>query len=127
MYDEIYNKGVFKFPLPGRYEVEMLVQGTLQVVLEKEIKNDSGSNHLPVFFLRKFSIPFMTFIMKKVGNEVLFIYDNGVIIDKLRYISDSDRWLGKLCYKKVSDNTREGVRDHCKQIDWFWFTSKKSG
>ena len=104
--DEIYNKGTCLIPAFGRYAVRMQVVGRWETVLEKKIVGLKGNNHLPVFGLRHFKIPFMDFTVKKDQDEVIFTYSNKILIDRLRHI-DYRRWLGKLYC-------------HDKFIDWFF-------
>ena len=94
----IYNNGKPIIPQDGRYKVEMYIKGERVTVLEKKIKQGVGTNHLPCFFLRRFAIPNMSFVINLVGDEVLFTYDNGIITDTLKYIS-SGCWIGKIYYK----------------------------
>ena len=102
---EIYNAGICTIPKAGRYAVQIRIGGIWRKILEKKIQDCRGTNHLPVFFWRQFSISIMTFKIDTAQEEVLFIYDNGLIIDKLRYVGG--KWLGKLFYRN-------------KQIDWFF-------
>ena len=98
--DDIYNTSIAEIPSPGRYSVLMRLSGFYQVILEKTI-NKKGQNHLPIFFLRKFNIPFMSFEIHfdVKDNEVIFEYDNGKLIDKLRKRKDKNEFLGKIFYR----------------------------
>ena len=106
--NDLYAKGDCTFPNPGRYKVRMCIGGRWETVLEKRIKNNKGTNHLPIFGLRWFPISFMNFrIIKSLeSNELLFVYENKVLIDNLRHISYGN-WLGQIFYKD-------------KFIDWFF-------
>lgn len=105
---EQYDKGTCVLTKDGRYSVQMKIGGIFQVVLEKKIKNGRGTNHIPVSCLRWFSIPNMGFKISVVGDEIVFAYDNSLIIDRLRYV-DFNCYLGKLFYKK-------------KFLDYFYLT-----
>lgn len=92
---EIYDSGACIVPESGRYSVEIQIGGKWQIILEKKIKDDCGTNHFPVFLLRYRSISCMTFKISVFEDEVLFTYDNGIIVDQLKSVDD-DRWLGKV-------------------------------
>lgn len=92
---ELYESGKVVIPKNGHYSVEIQIGGKWQIILEKKIKDGRGTNHFPVFLLRHRSISCMTFKISKTENEILFVYDNEVIIDRLKKIS-ADRWLGKV-------------------------------
>lgn len=97
---KMYEKGEFVFPEDGRYLVQIKIHGSWLVVLEKRIKENRGTNRLPVFLLRRYSIRFMEFVVESLNDEVLFVYDNGLIVDKLKYVDG--KWLGKmLCNGKT--------------------------
>ena len=97
-----YNKGLIISPPLGRYTVSMQIQGFWQVILEKTIdRNVKGQNHLPVFFLRNFNIPLMDFHVVTTNKEVIFIYKNGLLVDKLRKRSGKNEWIGKIYWKGI--------------------------
>ncbi|MCK4498967.1 hypothetical protein KAU11_00545 [Candidatus Babeliales bacterium] len=93
--NKLYDSGNCIVPESGRYSVEIQIGGKWQIILEKKIKDGRGTNHFPVFLLRHRSISCMTFRISMFEDEVLFVYDNKVIIDRLKKIS-ADRWLGKV-------------------------------
>ncbi len=97
--DDIFDKGTCLIPTSGRYAVKMQISGKFETVLEKKIVGLKGNNYLPVFGLRHFKIPFMSFTIKKDQNEVIFSYSNAILIDRLRHI-DYGKWLGKIYWKR---------------------------
>ena len=99
--NDIYNTGTAKIPPPGRYSVSLRI-GFWLIILEKSINiNNKGQNHFPVFFLRKFNVPLMSFkIYLDIKNkEVVFEYDNGKLIDRLKKRKDKNEFIGKICYR----------------------------
>ena len=100
--DNFYKVGSLEMPSPGRYTVSMNVAGFWQVILEKTINIAKDSqNHLPTFFLRQFNIPLMDFkvVLDAACKEIVFIYNNGVIVDRLRRRKSKNEWIGKIFYK----------------------------
>ena len=95
---DIYNEGICSVPPPGRYSVEMKFYGTCHRILEKTIKRGKGTNHAPVFILRRFKISLMDFNIHVVENEVIFKYTKLPLVDRLKKI-EKDRWLGMIYWK----------------------------
>lgn len=114
--NKIYEAGSCVQPYVGRYSVEMNVGG-YRKILEKQIYSDgTGTNHFPLFLLRHYSIKMMTFrvITSLDKLEIFFVYNNGYILDKLKFIVKESRWLGKLCFKEWDS----GI---WRQAGWFYF------
>lgn len=100
--DMAYNKGLIISPSPGRYTVSIQIQGFWQVILEKIIgRNTKGQNHLPIFFMRRFNVPSMDFHVVMTNKEIMFIYENGLLVDKLRKQSGKNGWIGKIYWKGI--------------------------
>lgn len=100
--DNLYKASSLEMPSPGRYTVSMKTAGFWRIILEKTINVvKNGQNHLPTFFLRQFNIPFMDFkvVVDTVCKEIVFIYNNGVITDRLRKRKSKNEWIGKIFYK----------------------------
>ena len=103
MIDLEYSTGIAEMPAPGRYIISMKINGIWQIVLEKSISiSGKGQNHLPIFFLRRFNIPFMDFeaSLDKRHNEVIFNYGNGLFLDRLRKQKNKSEWIGKFYWRK---------------------------
>ena len=105
-----YNQGQFAIPPDGRYSVQICIAGQFKTILEKKIYKRKGTNYLPVFGLRYISIPHMEFNVLVDGADIIFKYQNGILIDRLRKIGH-ETWLGKLIYNG-------------KFIDYFWLRRK---
>ena len=96
--NDFYNNGICELPLPGRYTVSIKIHGMWQVILEKTISiTGQGHNHPPVFFIRHFNLPFMDFEISTdvVCEEVVFTYQNGLLIDRLKKRKNKKEWIGK--------------------------------
>lgn len=114
---KLYNEGSCLLPLPGRYEVLWKIRDVWHIILEKTInKISEGQNHLPVFFIRQFNVPFMDFDIIFTEKEVLFKYRNGLIIDKLKKRKDKEEWIGKLYF--FDEDKKEEF------FGWFIFRKK---
>ena len=100
--DNIYDMGIAEMPPPGRYNVLMKISGFWQIILEKTIDDTGrGQNHLPVFFMRHFNIPFMSFSIYLKDNEIIFGYDNDRLVDKLRVRKSKNEWVGKIYWQGI--------------------------
>ena len=98
-----YNIGFPEIPASGQYIIFMRMSGFWQIILEKSISvSGKGQNHLPIFFLRRFNIPFMDFEVSfdERHNEVIFNYGNGLLLDRLRKRKNKNEWIGKLYWRK---------------------------
>ena len=97
--NNFYNNGICELPSPGRYTVSVKIHSMWQIILEKTISvTGQGYNHPPVFFVRHFNLPFMDFNVSTdiVREEVIFTYENGLIIDRLKKRKNKNEWIGKV-------------------------------
>ena len=97
--NDFYNNGIYELPSPGRYTVSVKIHGIFKVILEKTISiTGQGYNHPPMFFVRHFNLPFMDFNVSTdiVREEVVFTYENGLIIDRLKKRKNKNEWIGKV-------------------------------
>ena len=96
---KIYDEGQCVIPKSGRYSVEMKINGIFKVILEKTISvTGQGHNHPPVFFMRHFNLPFMDFNVSTdiVHKEVVFTYENGLLVDRLKKRKNKNEFIGKV-------------------------------
>ena len=101
--NDLYNNGIGELPSPGRYTVSIKIYSMWQIILEKTIRvTGQGYNHPPMFFIRYFNLPFMDFNVSTdiVREEVVFTYQNGLIVDRLKKRKDKNEWVGKLYWRK---------------------------
>ena len=99
--NDFYNNGICELPSPGRYTVSVKIHGMWQIILEKTISiTGQGYNHPPVFFIRHFNLPFMDFNINTdtVREEVIFTYQNGLLIDRLKKRKNKNEWIGKVLW-----------------------------
>ena len=97
--DMAYNEGLVISPPPGRYTVSVKIHSMWQVILEKTISvTEQGHNHPPMFFMRYFNLPFMDFKISTdiVRKEIVFTYENGWLVDRLKKKKDKNKWIGKV-------------------------------
>ena len=99
--NDFYNSGICELPSPGRYTVSVKIHGIFTVVLEKTISiTGQGHNHPPVFFIRHFNLPFMDFNVSVdiIREEVIFTYQNGLLVDRLKKKKIKNEWIGKVLW-----------------------------
>lgn len=99
LFANLYNSGICELPSPGRYTVSVKIHGMWQIILEKTISiTGQGYNHPPVFFIRHFNLPFMDFKISTdiVCEEVVFTYENGWLIDKIKKRKNKNEFIGKV-------------------------------
>lgn len=83
----------------GKYAVKIMVHGKLTTVLIKYIKGNRGENHVPGPLSRFFKLSGMGFDIKTNCKETTFTYDNGLMVDKLKWVGN--KWLGQIYLRNV--------------------------
>jgi hypothetical protein len=91
----------------GKYAVGIKLKHNghrkLVTILIKYIKNNRGENHIPGLLSRFFKVPYMSFGITVENGEIVFTYDNGIMVDKLRKVNKI--WLGQIYLKGVHAGT----------------------
>lgn len=87
----------------GKYVVGIMLKHNghkkLVTILIKYIKNNRGENHTPGLLSRFFKLPYMSFGIMIENGEIVFTYDNGIMVDRLRKVNRI--WFGRIYLRGV--------------------------